>query len=350
MSVRGPKLKIFALILAIIAIVLGAYFTFFQSRGFVETTAEIVSVTERSDTVIVGDDDEKEYDVTVEYTVDGNVYSSLLDSYSPSYKVGKTVTVLYDPNDPGTIHSGRGMGVYFMIIGAIIIAVVIFTTVKSKKTEKEAKEQRESSGKVGYAPSVKGEERELYFITDTGTAKVGHRVEDKDRRIIYEAKMTKFNLLTPFAFDFIDHENGTTTPHMVGHEEASEWDTLLLDNHYTFTFDGEDIWKHLKKNGISVDSSFDGGNGRLIGINYRILRDGEEIARVQSSGVHVHEEDAETKGKMGNLVPVQGYYRIWTRERNIDLLFVTMLAFARSGASDDRGGNYGTLFGTIKKK
>ena len=35
----------------------------------------------------------------------------------------------------------------------------------------------------GKAPSVQGEERELYFLSDTGTAKVGHRVEDRQRRV-----------------------------------------------------------------------------------------------------------------------------------------------------------------------
>ena len=40
-SVRGPKLRIFAGILAVIVLIVGVYMTFFQSRGFVRATAGI---------------------------------------------------------------------------------------------------------------------------------------------------------------------------------------------------------------------------------------------------------------------------------------------------------------------
>lgn len=110
--------------------------------------------------------------------------------------------------------------------------------------------------------------------------------------------MTKFNLTSAREFDFIDHEHGTTTPHLVGHEEESHWDSLLIDNHYTFELDGVDVWKHLKEHGISVDTNFTVGEATAVGKSYRILRDGYEIAR--------------------------------------------------TGASDDKGGSRGALFGTLK--
>lgn len=43
-----------------------------------------------------------------------------------------------------------------------------------------------------------------------------------------------------------------------------------------------------------------------------------------------------------------GVYRIRTTETDLGLLFITLLAFARSGASDDRGGSRKTLLNTIK--
>ena len=51
-SLRGPKLIFFASILAVIALCVGIYTTFFQSQGFVKTTGTVVSV--RMDTS--GDD------------------------------------------------------------------------------------------------------------------------------------------------------------------------------------------------------------------------------------------------------------------------------------------------------
>ena len=158
--------------------------------------------------------------------------------------------------------------------------------------------------------------------------------------------MTKFTLTAPFGFDFIDHGKGTITPRLIGHEESTDWgNSLLLDNHFTFTIDGEDIWKHLKRNGISVESSLTGAART----QYRILRNGQEIATAISSSQNVHEEDEETKSRLANLVPVKGFYRIQTTETDLSLLFVTLLAFARSGASDDRGGNFKTILGTVKK-
>ena len=342
-SLRGPKLKIFAGILAAICLVAGIYITFFQSRGFIKTTGTIVAL--REDTV----DDSTVYYPTVEYSVDGKTYTGELNTGSGSYKVGKTITVLYDPSNPGVVHSGGGIGLYFIVVSAVILAVIVVSTVKEKQSQKQAKELRETLGRTSYAPSVQGEERELYFLTDLGTAKVGHRLEDSARRVLYEAKMTKFTVTTPFGFDFIDCEHGTTTPHLVGHTEESDWNAFFIDNHYTFELDGVDVFKHLKQHGVSVDTSFGGGSGKLLGLNARIFRDGVEIARAESTSQYPHEEDAEAH-KVAAKIPVQGFYRVWTREKNLDLLFVTLLAFARSGAADDKGGSRGALLGTLNRK
>ena len=43
-SLKGPGLKIFAAILAVIALAFGAYSTFFRSEGFVDGTATIISI------------------------------------------------------------------------------------------------------------------------------------------------------------------------------------------------------------------------------------------------------------------------------------------------------------------
>ncbi len=330
-SLRGPKLKIFAGIMALIALAAGIYFTFFHSQGFVKTTGTIVSLREDSS------DDSSVYFPTVEYTVDGKTYTGELDTGSGSYKVGKTITVLYDPNDPEVVHGGGGIGIYLIVVSIVILAVVIWSTVQKKRGLEQLKEQRATQGGADIAPSVAGEERELYFLSDLGTAKVGHRIEDKQRRVLYEAKMTKFNLTSAYGFDFIDHEHSRTTPHLVGHEEESEWNSFLLDSNYTFELDGEDIWKYLKKNGIDVKTERMDGS---IWPKYRIFRDGAEIAVLESSSKYVHEEDAE-QHSVANKVAFPGFYRIWTREENLDAVFITAMAFARSRALNDEGGTLG---------
>ena len=340
-SLRGIQLKIFAAVLAVIALVAGVYVTFFQSAGFVWTQATIVAVEDTS----IGDDGPS-YRPTVEYTVDGTTYTGELDVSSGSYTVGKTITVLYDPKDPGVVHGGIFIGLYLMAAGAVTLAVIVVTEIRKKKALKEVRAVQAEKGGSDYPASVPGTERWLYFLTDMGTAKGGHRIENAMHKVLYEAKMTKFTLTAPYGFDFIDHEHDKTTPHLIGHEEDSDWGGgFLLDNHYTFTFDGEDIWKHLKRNGITVESSLTG----MARTEYKILRDGKQIAVATGSSQNVHEEEEGGKSKLASLVPVRGFYRIRTTETDLSLLFVTLLAFARSGASDDRGGNFKTILGTAKK-
>lgn len=109
------------------------------------------------------------------------------------------------------------------------------------------------------------------------------------------------------------------------------------------------MWKHLKQNGVSVDTNYTVGEVTAVGKNYRILRDGAEIARAVQTSQYVHEEDAEAHNVAG-AIPIQGFFRVWTREQNLDLVFMTLLAFARSGAGDDKGGNFGAIIGTLERK
>ena len=344
MSFKGIKFRYFAMAIALIAIIAGVYLTFFQSRGYEKTTATITSITELPKDF---EDEKTEYDVTVEYTVDGQKYEEKLNYFSPSFKVGKTINVRYNPENPSEVHGGSGFGLYVLIAGIVIMALAIGSMIREKASLKKLKEN-ESVGKDAVYPTPDlGQERELYFLTDLGTPKYGHRIEDAAHNVLYEAKMTKYTLTAPFGFDFIDHEHNKTTAHLVGHEESSEWNSLIVDNHHTITFDGEDIWKHLKRNGIRVDSRLGGGSGKLVGVNYVIYRNEVELARVESTSQYVHEEDAEAH-KIATAVPAQGFFRIWTRERNLDLLFVTLLAFARTEASADNGGTRKTLFNTLK--
>ena len=133
-SLRGPKLKIFAAVLAVIALAAGIYTTFFQARGFVKTTATIVDI-ERN----FGSGDESDtFTPTVEYTVDGKTYTGKLNQSSGSYRIGQTITVLYDPNDPSAVHGDGTFGIIFIAVGAVILAVIIFTTVKEKQGQRTA--------------------------------------------------------------------------------------------------------------------------------------------------------------------------------------------------------------------
>jgi hypothetical protein len=276
--------------------------------------------------------------------VDGIEYTKVLDSYSPSYEVGGTVELRYDPDDPEKITSGYAIGIYSMLVGAVILLMAGFLTVKQKRSVRQLKEE---GGGIQYMPSKKGEERELYFVTDIGTAKFGHRIEDAERRVLYEAKMTKFTLLSAYEFDFIDYENNQTTHHLIGHTEETDWDSLLIDNNSTFTLDGVDVWKHLRSMGVTIDSRF----GRAEGImpSYDIRKDGELLAYAENTSHFVHEEDAE-QHKVASRIPNPMFFRVFTSEENLDLLFMILVAIARTGATDERGGSRRMLLNTLERE
>ena len=122
-SEKGPKLKLFAGILAGIVLIVGVYMTFFQTRGFIKTTASITDL--RMDSTV--------YYPTVAYTVNGKTYTRELDTGSRSYQIGQTISVLYDPGNPSVAHDGSGFGLYLMIAGAVILAVIVFSAIKKRE-------------------------------------------------------------------------------------------------------------------------------------------------------------------------------------------------------------------------
>lgn len=139
-SFKGPGLKIFASIIAVIALAAGIWMTFFQSAGFEKTTATIISIENDPDYIPDPDiDNDVRRIVTVKYTVDGKEYTTVLDSDAPTYSVGGTVEVMYDPKNPETIHSGMGFGIYLMIAGSAILILVIGVTVKRRVFLKQIK-------------------------------------------------------------------------------------------------------------------------------------------------------------------------------------------------------------------
>ena len=131
-SIRGPKLKYFAAVLAVICLLGGVYVTFFQSRGFEKTSATIVDI----ETDQIGED--VSYYPVVDYTVDGVAYTGKVDQGSGSYAVGDTITIYYNPENPEIIHGVRGIGIYMMIASVIILAIVLVSSLREHKGLKAA--------------------------------------------------------------------------------------------------------------------------------------------------------------------------------------------------------------------
>ena len=321
-KMSGKGMTVIFLVAGLLMVGLGGYFGFFQSRGFEKTTGIITDLKESE--IAPDANEEQEYIPMVTYTVGAQAYTEALDTTVTADKLGTEVNILYNPENPTVIHQDSpGMVVYLIVVGAALAAFSLYSLLKNKE-RKEA--LSESQPMELFGESCLGEEeRRLYFVTDLGTAKGTCHIEDADRNVVYEAVSTKFSLVRDSEYDFVDHERNVRTPHLVGKTVTTSSDAIwVLDNHSTFDLDGRDIWKQLHENGIRIETGLDG-----LKWAYGIYRDGVEIASVVNTNKLVHEEDAEKGGVLAK-VPFPGFFRIRTKEQNLDAIFMTLFAIGRT--------------------
>lgn len=126
---RGSrKTSIYLFFFGIVILVIGIYMNFFEGRGYIETTA----VIDHIDETYSGGDNDTEYDVYVNYTVDGKDYQSRSDYYSPSYKEGKEIKIYYNPDNPQQIHGdSKGFRIYILVVGVVILVVSVLAFLRS---------------------------------------------------------------------------------------------------------------------------------------------------------------------------------------------------------------------------
>ena len=322
---KAAGIKIMFLIGGLLMIGLGVYFTFFEGRDYVKATAVVESLREEERIDSENNSRSMDYWPTVRYTVDGKEYRQELDTTVDKDDVGKELKIKYDPKDPNKVISDSlGMKLYLLIVGPIVTLGALFALLKTRKQVKDYREEQPARSLFG-ASRPGAAERSLYFLTDTGTVKGTCHIEDKNRRILYEARCNKFSPLAETEYEFVDHVLGTRRTHLVGGTATTSSDGLFVsDNHSTFNLDGADIWKLLHNNGISIRTGLNG-----IKWNYSIARDGVEIAKVITTSRYVHEEDEEAH-KLLSKVPVAGFFRIRTREENLDAIFMTLFAIGRT--------------------
>ena len=93
-----------------------------DDRVFVETTGTIVNIVEEYSSF----DDSNNYQVFVDYSVDGKDYKNVeYGAYNSKMKVGDSVTILYNQDDPTDITSpGSDKVVYFVLAAGILSLLV----------------------------------------------------------------------------------------------------------------------------------------------------------------------------------------------------------------------------------
>ena len=129
---------ILAIVFGLILFGIGLYLSFFQTRGFIRTTAKIEQIEETWTGTDEDGRDQYDHEVWVSYTVDGVTRQSRLDTWSSDYEVGKRIRIYYDPADPEKIHGdSRKLGMVLWIAGPVLAIVSTVTLVRDSRKKEE---------------------------------------------------------------------------------------------------------------------------------------------------------------------------------------------------------------------
>ena len=312
--------------LGIILIVFGVIMFGFDTDKFLETTGKITDVVDVST-----DKNQKEYDVSIAYTVDGKEYQSVFGNLSGEFNVGDDIKVFYNPEDPEQItntKTGKWLGPAMIAVGALAIVFGILKTVKAvqKSRELDAAVPGETAPQIDFstfknAPGV----TEYYCRYDKNTLRPGYIIEDAWRNILFEGTMTKNALVGTRSFEFKDHTTGAVTQHEVGHTMTQSYNNEFFSTKSWFKIDGRNIWDVLHERGLRMTTDI---RSKFPNLGYDISKNGAPFARIETSGMYVHEDDA-AQHKLN--IPVgRYYYRIWTDSKDFETLFLTVFAISET--------------------
>ena len=152
------------------------------------------------------------------------------------------------------------------------------------------------------------------------TAKQAFYLEDENGNTVYEGKMTKFSLLGPSPFEFVNHITNRTEEHAVGKtvtvEQGNGGLISMLSKRSYFKYDGQKIWDYLHEQGIRIES---GISGKKLGMSYEVTFKGAPLATIANSS---------PKGK--SIFTTDLYYDVICEEADLDLVFLVAFSIAKT--------------------
>lgn len=316
--------QLFFFIPLALALLLVAFFTApMRTGGYIECEARVTQNVEKIR------DDKKEYEVHFTYTVDGEVYENHF-TFSEKKPIGSVFIFYRDPNNPNAISNVKNNGWQWLIFlagglaaGAYSVYIAVKTSRKIKKN-RALREEQLSLAPEKFAPPEGSEQMtEYYFLWDGNNFKPGYLIEDRSRVPVFEGKMLNNGPLKNHKFEFVNHFTGSSKEHTLSPADVEYVFNEFFPQTSTIKFDGSDIWEYLKSKGLSVRYEV-GAKRRQM--SYEIFLNGEFLAKALSSGIYVHEEDE--KGK--KIVYSDMFYRIWTKEDNLELIFTFLFALTQT--------------------
>lgn len=311
----------------IILIIVGIIMLGIHTDDYIETTGKITDVTE----CVRYEDENQQYDVSFTFTADGKQYESTFYNLGGSYHVGDDIAVFYNPEDPEQVSNSRMgfMAPIIIIVGAAALIFGIYSTVKAFKKSKELDNAIPGGANApdvdfeGFknAPGV----TEYYCLFDGKSLKPGYIIEDADRNVLFEGKMTKQALVGARTFEFNNHTTGAVEEHQVGHTTTQSYNDEFFSVSSWFKLDGRNIWEILHERGLRMTTDMRSKFPRLV---YNVSKDGGAFAVIETSSKYVH-EDEEAQHKI--TIPVgRYYYRFWSASNDLETLFLTIFAISET--------------------
>ncbi len=319
---RRVTLTLVLFAVAAIMIAIGVFISMDALKGYNETTATITNIVE------TGSGDDVTHQVYVNYTVDGVEYTNKeIDAYDSSYAVGKQITILYDPNDPGTIIGKQPLWLFILLFGggALCLAGGVASIVFALRSMKKARQLSKEPDINDAGREIK-EVRKMYFALDRNThVKLRFTIENEDRQLLYEGKMIKHSLFGPHTYLFSDYVRNQEKEHKVGHVNSAETDSFTVSA--GFKFDGVEMTEYLDANRIEVKY---GVGTKGVAMACDIFYKGNFIAHAESSSPYVHEEDA-AEHKVASAFRLNSYFfQIEGQEDYVDVIFLSLFREAIS--------------------
>ena len=150
-------------------------------------------------------------------------------------------------------------------------------------------------------------------------------MEDADRKVIFEGKMTKNNPIGARLFEFRNHLTGSTAEHEVGHTVTATQGNEFFSVKSSFKFDGRDVWDTLHEKGLRLRTDL---RSKFPRMTYDAARNGAAFAKIETSSIYVHEDE---EAAHAAAIPAGSmYYRVWTNSNDFDTLFLTVFAISET--------------------
>ena len=315
----------FFLPVGIILIIIGILMSTMMSFNMKDTIGKVTAVE-----AYENDEGKDVYDITFDYTVDGKQYTNTFYELTEEYKAGDDIKVFYDPERPENV-SNSGIGAYLGIaFSGLGVLACVMGVVKTVQQFKKSKELDETAGPAVPQVDFTGFKnadgvKEYYVIYDGDILKPGYKVEDGDRKLLYEAKMEKNNLLKGRTFLFTNHVTGTSQQHEISHVGTVSYNDEVFSQRSGFKFDGKSVWDLLHEKGLRFTTDILSKFPKVI---YDVSKNGEPYAIIESSSKYVHEED---EAQHAITIPVgMFYYRFWTNSEDLDTLFTAVMAVSET--------------------